>query len=93
MQDPLSGKLPSHAFPLLKGRDNDFTFDSVADLRAVLNQGYDPGAIESLISELAVSGSADFGITVIEKMDPKSQKKKRLQRVSKIEHVAAKSPT
>jgi hypothetical protein len=69
-QDPLSGRITVSRIPAIEGSENDFTFDSIADLRAVLNQRYDPGAIESLISELAVSGSAEFGITKIEKMDP-----------------------
>jgi hypothetical protein len=59
-QDPGTGKITILKSPACDGCNNTFEFKRSAEMRTTLNLQHDPADIESILQELADSGSADF---------------------------------
>ena len=60
MQDPASSKITIVRLPAHDGIENTFFFDSSAEMRTMLISNYEQAGVDSMLQELADSGSADF---------------------------------
>jgi hypothetical protein len=60
VQDPASSKITIVRSPAHDGIDDTFSFNNSAEMRTTLISKYEQPGVNSILQELADSGSADF---------------------------------